>query len=760
MKRRLLLTGLIVCALVFLTLPVLRDRDSHPQKPAAVRSFAVETNPGIDHRIQPAAEDQSVSDQPHAEPEQSSEVSGSLLTLSDIPEGPFKVGLTKLSEEDLHRVLKKLSGNPQLLSDVKSIRVDSGGMIYYVCSFGSGCEGHPEAGDETAAEPLAGVETGSTETLVPITSPPALHSRPGAPYVLFLDFNGHVIEGTRWNATRGVTSWNCLPYDKDGDTNTFSAAELSAITQIWERVAEDFAPFDVDITTEQPAAWSRYTGHALITPGLDANGVACPHNGYGGIAYLDVFGSSRYSYDSPLQCYSPAWCKDYEAGNAAEVISHELGHNLDLSHDKWSDLTTTTNEYYSGHGNGSIKWGPIMGSSYYDDVSQWSKGDYYNAYESSQDDLAIMASFLGYRSDDHGDSNGTADPLGTDAYGYLVESGVIETTGDTDVFSFAADTGSIEVFAAPYRAASGTWGGNLDIHMALYDSLGTLIATNNPELETTASLFTNLSAGTYYLQIKPTGVGNPLIDPPTGYVLYGSLGQYDIRIIPPGGIPALPSFSGMENGGLGVWRQSESDDMDWTLREGETPSSSTGPSGASGGSFYLYTEASSHYNQTASLETPRFNLSASGGLSLMFDFHMYGSGMGSLSVDVYDGVWHNDIWTRSGQQHTGKTDPWEPALVELSAFAGKKDIIVRLRGVTGSSFTSDIAIDNIRFSLDLDFDGLPDSWEFQYFGNKTSAVATIDGDNDGACRTAAQSTNERGHQVHDMHTDCLHPGCP
>ena len=267
--------------------------------------------------------------------------------------------------------------------------------------------------------------------------------------------------------------------------------------------------------------------------------------------------------------------------------------------------------------------------------------------------------------------------------------------------------------------------------MALYDSLGALIATNNPDLETTGFLSTNLTAGTYYLQIKPTGVGNPLIDPPTGYVLYGSLGQYDVRIVPPGGIKALPCFTGVEDGGLGIWMQSGSDDMDWTRREDVTPSSSTGPSGASGGNFYLYTEASSHNNETAILETPRFNLSTSVVPSLIFDYHMYGAAMGSLSVDVYDGIWHEDIWIRSGQQNTSEADPWETALIDLSAFAGKKDVVVRLRGITGSSYTSDMAIDNIRLSLDIDADELPDSWEFQYFGNITSAVATIDIDNDG-----------------------------
>jgi hypothetical protein len=42
-----------------------------------------------------------------------------------------------------------------------------------------------------------------------------------------------------------------------------------------------------------------------------------------------------------------------------------------------------------------------------------------------------------------------------------------------------------------------------------------------------------------------------------------------------------------------------------------------------------------------------------------------------------------------------------------------------------------MAIDNIRLSYDIDFDGMPDAWELQYFGNATGAVATADYDQDG-----------------------------
>ena len=40
-------------------------------------------------------------------------------------------------------------------------------------------------------------------------------------------------------------------YSKDGDP-AFSAAELDAVQEVWARVAEDYAPFNIDVTTEDP----------------------------------------------------------------------------------------------------------------------------------------------------------------------------------------------------------------------------------------------------------------------------------------------------------------------------------------------------------------------------------------------------------------------------------------------------------------------------------------------------------------------------
>ena len=124
---------------------------------------------------------------------------------------------------------------------------------------------------------------------------PIHHSMPGASRVLYLDFDGHVISGTQWNSDYNVNSWNAEPYDLDGNKNSFSNDEKLAMSRVWSRVAEDYAPFAVDVTTELPATFTPTTGRVLITRSRDYNGVDLPEGpNAGGIAYMSVFGNPTY----------------------------------------------------------------------------------------------------------------------------------------------------------------------------------------------------------------------------------------------------------------------------------------------------------------------------------------------------------------------------------------------------------------------------------------------------------------------------------
>jgi hypothetical protein len=86
--------------------------------------------------------------------------------------------------------------------------------------------------------------------------------------------------------------------------------------------------------------------------------------------------------------------------------------------------------------------------------------------------------------------------------------------------------GEIPITVSPYRSASGTWGGNLDIELRLYNEAGELLESNNPSSLAAASIVRTVAAGKYYVHIVPVGAGDPASSSPTGYTSYGSLGQY------------------------------------------------------------------------------------------------------------------------------------------------------------------------------------------------------------------------------------------
>ncbi|MBI5425671.1 MAG: putative Ig domain-containing protein [Opitutae bacterium] len=426
-------------------------------------------------------------------------------------------------------------------NDIETLRVDATGMVYYVCK---GLTAVPEpAAEPHEAKPLIdgswapGSSASVAEPItVPIANPPAYSSRPGAANVLYLDFNGHVLTGSAWNSSANVSSWNFLAYDLDGDSATFSEAEQSAIYQIWQRVAEDFAPFNINVTTVEPTTFGPRTGRVLITRNTDANGVAAPYSTAGGVAYVGVF-----NYSSYVTTYQPAlvYYNNLAGGRpdiVSEAASHEFGHNLGLSHDGTSSLT-----YYGGHGSGAVSWGPIMGTGYNQAVSQWSKGEYYGA-NNTEDDLAIMANLLTYRADDVGNTPATATTVVPQGNAISL-SGLIEQSTDVDYFRLTLGGGTVSVTASPFRSAQYTNGGNLDIRLRLLDANGTVLATANPTDETRATLTATVTGGTFFLEVAPVGVGTPLSNPPSGYTVYGSIGQYTVT----GTIPTTPAISSSLN---------------------------------------------------------------------------------------------------------------------------------------------------------------------------------------------------------------------
>ncbi len=111
--------------------------------------------------------------------------------------------------------------------------------------------------------------------------------------MIYLNFVGGNVSNTAWNTGYGVATWNCLPYDPSG-TPGFTAGEKIAIGQVWARVAEDYSPWAVDVTTERPAALNSSTAVAMVTKSTDATGMPLPSSRAGGIAYINVFGQMQF----------------------------------------------------------------------------------------------------------------------------------------------------------------------------------------------------------------------------------------------------------------------------------------------------------------------------------------------------------------------------------------------------------------------------------------------------------------------------------
>ncbi|HKH60193.1 MAG TPA: hypothetical protein VKA49_05150, partial [Flavitalea sp.] len=146
---------------------------------------------------------------------------------------------------------------------------------------------------------LAAIITVNAYSQVPVIS-----SYSGTSATIFLDFDGHYVAGTPWNWAGPI---NAQP----------AALSTSQITEIYNRVAEDYGIFNLNITTdsiEYLAAPATSRMRIIITPTSSWYGSA------GGVSFV---GSFKWGNETP------AWVFSTLLGNSgkkiAEAISHEAG---------------------------------------------------------------------------------------------------------------------------------------------------------------------------------------------------------------------------------------------------------------------------------------------------------------------------------------------------------------------------------------------------------------------------------------------------
>ncbi len=161
--------------------------------------------------------------------------------------------------------------------------------------------------------------------------------------------------------------------------------------------------------------------------------------------------------------------------------------------------------------------------------------------------------------------------------------------------------------------------------------------------------------------------------------------------VPVGSFPYIQSFET----GLGDWIQDESDDFNWSLGDGTTPSDNTGPTNATDGSFYMFTEASGDNNPTkkAIIQSSSFDLSKLPNPEFTFRYHMEGANMGTLQLEVTKdgGATWSSLFSKTGDQG----GDWLTEVIDLSSYQAT-GVKFRFIGTTGTGFASDMAIDFIQ----------------------------------------------------------------
>jgi uncharacterized protein (TIGR02145 family) len=437
----------------------------------------------------------------------------------------------------------------------------------------------------------------------------ALNSLPSSSFVLLIDMDGHTDTSGWWN---------------DGNDVVAAAPgyNSSQATEVFNRVAEDFRPFDINVTTQQSVYLDAPVANrqrVVITPtdGWYNTG----GNNAGGVAYLGTFGGGE------IAC----WVFSNNLGsvaNAAEAASHELGHTLGLNHQsRYNSDCTKNTEYHSGQGSGQTSWAPIMGVGYGRTISQWyhGPGNGSTCSINTQNDLdRITNPFqngFSYRTDDVG--NSISDFTNIAFSGNSVSrTGIISTTQDVDVFRVQLPNSGIFRFSSvPYaHNPSSLSGANLDLKMSIRNENNIEIASFDPTDVLTASGILSLEAGNYFIIIDGAGIPNYVPSGGKGPNDYGSLGQYTLTISTETCTAALQAANSGERCGNGSLTLSvnpnQGSSVSWYSTGGNllgTQNSYTTPSLSTSTTYYVEVF---NANCTSAIRTPvNANISISPTLS-------------------------------------------------------------------------------------------------------------------------------------------------
>lgn len=251
---------------------------------------------------------------------------------------------------------------------------------------------------------------------------PLFNSYPQAHATVYLDFDGQYVEGTIWNQNG--------PIDAQP-----AGLSIAAMTEIFNRIAADYRPFNINITTDVNVynnAPVLQRTRIIITPSS---------YWYRNSAGASCIGSFTWGDDTP------AWVFNNLLGDNPKYIaacaSHEIGHTLGLQHQSIYDANChKLTEYNAGTGSVETGWAPIMGIGYYKNCITWCIGSCAAGCDSIQSDLKIIAGSpnnFGFRPDDYGDDYTKASPINIYSNLFSIK-GVINHNHDRDAFRLDLDS--------------------------------------------------------------------------------------------------------------------------------------------------------------------------------------------------------------------------------------------------------------------------------------------------------------------------------
>jgi subtilisin-like proprotein convertase family protein len=172
-------------------------------------------------------------------------------------------------------------------------------------------------------------------------------------------------------------------------------------------------------------------------------------------------------------------------------------------------------------------------------------------------------------------------------------------------------------------------------------------------------------------------------------------------------LPLCDPFCGISCDITGTWRNVPNDHFDWTVYNGPTATTSTGPSDdVPGGGKYIYIETSGSLcrnGNEAVLMSNCIEVQASPNeCDMSFNYILYGANVNGvlLQVTTDGGMSWQTLWQATGNLG----DQWFRQFIDLDAFDGQV-VQFRFTGRGGNGIRGDIALDNIIFygSTDLGF---------------------------------------------------------